>query len=1006
MKKTVFFALAALAGLAVSCSEKPESGPGDEKQTYNTPESESCFYAAFANPADMLVWSKGDAVAVWEEGGSRSAYTAQSDGSSTILEGAATSKGSTYRALLPDDPGIALSGAEISFDIPDNQAPVKGSVVYNPAVALTTGAHRDFRFYGICGLVGFNIVRDDVTSVMFTGNLHETVAGSVIVDVTDPASQTWKAIASSDNIVMESEEPAFAPGRYCFAVLPQHFAEGFTISMNCADGTQAERICTVPFTIEQSKYLDAGSIDDIDSWGGNYTISTLAEFLFFVKNAASYDDEAVITLDCDIDLSGQTIAEISKFEGIFDGGGHSISNWTTDHPLFGEFSGTLTSLNIESNCTYTIPSDGDAAWLVRSNSGTVKGCVNRASMACAQDASFSQLRRIGAIVAFNSGRVQDCKNYGNITLTPAEVAPTTGTSPGGAQIIGGVAGQMSNAAGSAEISSCENHGDIIYSLDDRIGAWNMMGGVLGGTSFTAGRASGSTSFKSWAHGFNGTIKDCINNGNLTYHYNNSGATANNVLNLGGIAGYVEGSVEKCSNTGTVTADTWQEFGATIESYVRPLSVGGVVGRVTRNLTDCTNEGKVFFKGNISNTAVSEILPTGQIPQSAVGGVAAMAGDSLSTTSGCRNTGSIEVSAGVTITAGPILYIGGVSGYSASAVSSCGNEGDIKVTSAAYTLYVGGVNGFAACKNLSSSDNSGKIDINLHDGGSDTRESYYMRIGGVVGQRELVTVSACNNSGNITLNGGDPFISGSSSPGNYLIGGICGYGSKNGSYTVKGTASNYICNSGDITVTTKSGARVGGIEGQCGNSNNVQYARNTGNITVSSDQTNCYVGGIRSQSNAQLNFCINEGNITFTGSGNSGYVAGLTCTMGATKVNGCSNSGNVTYNRTTSSTSAAYASLGIAYAKCGNTNINFNDSVLDGTLTVNKASAETGIFAGLATGYAEVVTLGADSQPLTIRPTASVNGIAATAENVQSASFLAGKVNGSLTINNVVLSAQQ
>ena len=157
MNKTVFFALAALAGLAVSCSEKPESGPEDEKQTYNTPESESCFYAAFANPADMLVWSKGDAVAVWEEGGSRSAYTAQSDGSSTILEGAATSKGSTYRALLPDDPGIALSGAEISFDIPDNQAPVKGGVAYNPAVALTTGTHRDFRFYGICGLVGFSL---------------------------------------------------------------------------------------------------------------------------------------------------------------------------------------------------------------------------------------------------------------------------------------------------------------------------------------------------------------------------------------------------------------------------------------------------------------------------------------------------------------------------------------------------------------------------------------------------------------------------------------------------------------------------------------------------------------------------------------------------------------------------------------------------------------------------------------------------------------------------------
>jgi len=1005
MKKAGFFALVALTAISFSCTDKNEGGPEEEQKTYNTPESESCFYAAFANPAQVLSWNAGDAVAVWENGGNRTAYTVRTDGAETLLEGDRTTKGSTYLALFPDTPEAELAGAEISFSIPQEQTPVAGAFSYNPSVALTTGEHRDFRFYGVCGLLGFTISRTDVTSVLFTGNSHETVAGSVKVDVSEPADQKWTVEEGLDYVVLNPSEGTFTPGTYYFSVLPQFFEKGFTISMNLSDGTQAERVCAIPFTIPQSKCLDAGNIDNLDSWGGNYGISNMQEFLFFVENAAKYDENAAVTLDCDIDLEGVSIPEISKFGGIFDGGGHTISNWVTDHPLFGEFSGTLTSLNIDSSCSYAIPADEDAAFFVRSNSGTLNACTSSGTMACADDAEFSTLRRIGAIAARSTGKVTACENHGNITLSPASVAKTTASAAGAAQVIGGIVGEMSSAAGTAEVSSCINTGSIIYAADAPIQSWTMMGGILGGTAFSTGRSSASVAFSEWQHGNNGTVKNCSNSGDLTYHYNKASTSANNVLNLGGITGYIEGSVEGCTNTGAVTADTWQNFGETTESYVRPISVGGIAGRITKNLTNCTNVGKVFFKGNISNSSASDAYPTGQIPYSAVGGVAAMAGDSQSTTSGCFNKGEIEISAGMTITAGAIFYVGGVSGYSVSTLSGCGNEGDIKVKTSAYTLNAGGIVGFGPEKNISGSDNSGNIDIDLVDQGNTSRECYYMRIGGIIGQRDYVVVSSCDNSGDITLRGGDALISGSSAAGNYIVGGICGYGSKAGSYQVKGTVSDYMCNSGSIVVESQTSVRAGGIEGQCAGSNNVQYARNTGNVTVSSDYTNCYVGGVRGQSGAQINYCINEGNVTFTGGGATCYVAGLSCTMGATKVNGSSNTGNVTYNRTTTSASPAYAALGIAYAKCGSTNINFIDNVLDGTLTVNKASESTGIFMGLVAGYAEVMTLGADGEPLIIRPTASVNGVAATEENILEKSFLAGTVNQSLTITNVKLSKQ-
>ena len=217
----------------------------------------------------------------------------------------------------------------------------------------------------------------------------------------------------------------------------------------------------------------------------------------------------------------------------------------------------------------------------------------------------------------------------------------------------------------------------------------------------------------------GRITDCDFTGNVSGNrsvggivgYNGTGATVSNCYNtgtgtvtgiyyVGGVVGDNRGSVENCTNTGSVngSADSSNVGGvvglnngsSTVENCYNTGSVsgnryvGGVVGynTISSNVTNCYNTGTGTVTGtydcvggvvgqNFGGT-VENCYNTGSVkgPDSVSGSyIGGVVGDNSGTVENCYNTGSVTVT-------GSDGRVGGVVGYNSGPVKNCYNTGTV------------------------------------------------------------------------------------------------------------------------------------------------------------------------------------------------------------------------------------------------------------------------------------------------------------------------------------------
>ena len=131
------------------------------------------------------------------------------------------------------------------------------------------------------------------------------------------------------------------------------------------------------------------------------------------------------------------------------------------------------------------------------------------------------------------------------------------------------------------MTGCSNTGNLNIVFTGKPGN-SYIGGVVGGTIANADSDAVN----------NGTVVDCHNTGNIYYEIGTAGNGT--YTDIGGVAGYLEGSIEKCDNTGSVTFKT--PDGTT--NCTRPAA-GGVAGYVLYSVKDCVNKGSVSLSGTFA-----------------------------------------------------------------------------------------------------------------------------------------------------------------------------------------------------------------------------------------------------------------------------------------------------------------------------------------------------------------------------------------------------------------------
>ena len=959
MKKTSIF-LAVAAGIAViACSKEAElpvnetivEEPEVAGQT-TEPASVGVFKASIGEEATKvtldaadgykLKWVADDPVAVYKSGQTEySLYRAASAGVSTDLTGAELEGAATYYAVYPEGAAVSFDGT-LKVKIAPEQALTAGGIADNVIVAKTTGAEASFNFKNLGSLIQFTLDgAKNVEKVVIGAVGGENVAGTVSVDLSGDAP-SYTVVSGSKTITLTpAGGSTFASGTYYAAILPQTYSAGLCLKLFDNEGKEVVLEQSSSQTITRSRRLPLGSIDDVKAFAMNRTISDAAEFVNFLSHA----DAETWTLAGDIDLAGISIPFATDFTGTLDGGSHTVENLTVRGPLFGTLAGTVQDLTIGNGSSLTFSHiAGSYGYVAGTNSGTIDGVTVNGNIAADTDAFASPETStyvdmcVGALAGTNTGIITNCTNNASFTIT-SDVSKYTPA------YLGGIAGKQ---ATSTALKGCVNAGNISLDTPSRSGshisANCFVGGIVGGTPY--GESTGAA------------LGGCTNSGAIKV-VARDGSTSLPKIKLGGIAGYIDGTIDNCNNSGSVTHTNPTETVA--GSSFRNCTIGGVAGTVTGAISGCDNTGNVTASGSFCYSKA------GTATQTFFGGVTGYAGSSVTR---CTNNKPLSVTAIMNSTSTSAThngYFGGIAGYVAAATDGCTNSGALNISTTFNTSWVGGIAGYTLDGTLGDTalcSNSGAIDFDFVNTAASGNQAVKAFIGGLVGQHagtdKVIKANATSSRGNITVSNGYY------SSGNYTdVGGIAGQsnGAVNGTEASAAGRATY---SGTITVNSNIQVRIGGIAAETAKTLlNVCFS---GKINVPDLGTKSCVGGftgVRSGSNM--------GGSTLTGTVTCAY-SGEQNTTNNVRVGLCH--GIVTAAMTTHSTTIGAAA---------------------------KLTATGGMYAGIFAGSASnVLTMGNASNAFTYRPGATYNETAVATVSNLTDSFLVGRLydSGAITRTNL------
>ncbi len=559
-------------------------------------------------------------------------------------------------------------------------------------------------------------------------------------------------------------------------------------------------------------------------------IMTAEELLDFAKcvNMGRYkkyvNAEGKVVLGGDIDMSsisaenwpmikGVEVEGVpTGFDGIFDGCGFALKNWTATMPLFHSVAATgkVCNIVIDSSCDLVVPAEpaypglsgsNAFAFIVAHLAGEIENITNNA------DARYVTSNHPATILGLISGNpaaganVRNCVNNGNFTLE-------IGNHNNGTGYFGTVCGRMIEDADhpTCGIFNCKNYGNLTITIvDANTGANCYIGGVTGSSnSYTI-------------------TEGCENYGNISFTTEQS----NNAVLLAGVTSYSAGPVRNCINEGNVSFYSKGSYKSSI--------ISGIASYVNGPISDCVNKGDITLKAEKHFAG-----------RNSIGGID---GKNSSSTSAPACSG--------------VCGYGYTSATSVFTMDRCSNYGKITYHwtdatgsgTSGYPMAAGVVS--APRGNVTDCHNYGDIDANFGNSGATIKLiSYY---GGVVAadvyavkEQSSTSVYNCTNSGNITVHNDVCDAS------NNALGGIIGWpGSETKASCTNETKG--CTNTGDITISGKGKFRCGCIQGGSGR---VIDCVNSGNLTINSSNAGSAFGGLAG---------FHSGGYELTGSTNTGSV---------------------------------------------------------------------------------------------------------------------------------------
>ena len=596
-----------------------------------------------------VLWSSRDRIGVYVDGGQNMYSFTLADGEGTG-QGVFTGygNGSGYIAVYPESIASGIGDGAVSLTIPSEQTYAAGSFSSGSFPMVAVSNSTDLSFRHLCSVLKISITgHHGVTGLVFRANDPGVkVSGPATVSLADPSNPvlTMSEVAcdslvlKTDGVVLDDVTPTDF-----YMVLPaQTYKGGFTVRVYTKTGymdkslksdftmLRARKHDATPFTMkvdvgfDPSAYL-SGSGTEADP----FLVGSLGDLVFMREsiNSSAMVSTAAGTkvsagsshylLTADLDLSpicseesganwtpigGGSSASDPVFEGVFDGGGHEISNLFISNKsgeyqgFFGAVRGVVRNLTVsgviaESNSAGLIVGNNREGSLLENciSKGSVRGDFGAGGIAssndgsiefCRNEAGINGIQGVGGISGFSSSSsIRHCTNYGMVS---------------GLNSCGGIAGSLS---GGAYMTECTNYGVV----DGVLYSGGIVGLVVRGSKVLNCINYGDTKGSEYVGGIGGLLS-CMNTGR------NGATTIANCINAGtveisgdsycglvaGYAGLVEGSTLGVDDLET---DAWVMNNYWLEGCGKgiTLDVGGGTGLIEGNVgvTDAHLKGAKY-----------------------------------------------------------------------------------------------------------------------------------------------------------------------------------------------------------------------------------------------------------------------------------------------------------------------------------------------------------------------------------------------------------------------------
>ena len=706
MKSKTLIIPCLLAGMLIfACTQKeePEPVPVDPQETVEPGESSEYSYTfKLKNEGEegtksifeqnYVMWENGDLIAAYAST-SKNKYTEVEvngdDVTMTIRSTVALSAGDMVYAYAPfNKVNNEAEATAITLDIPRNQ--VSGTAAAMPMVALPfelTGAVDSYtdtevgtlQFMNLGSVIKLNIYKssgysagEKIENVTFQAGT--ACAGSFTYDITSVNANSMTAISGyteTDVVVSANGTSPVTVGSskdngavFYMVVAPGTYSGSFVIRTNAGDYTyvsgssrEYKRATIKPLN------LDLSSANWTPVMGGyDNSIDSPRELAAFLAGTSS-SDTGIYNITADLDMTGYTITSASGFGGTLNGNDHVISNITSSVPLFAEISGSVSDLTLDGTCIFTpaqtVTEFGALAAL--DNGGTYTNVNTAASITITATENITNNIALGGLIGASnnaSGSTFDhCSNSGAITIDATAYTHW-------AVAMAGIVGWTRKST----FNYCTNSGPVSLYAQYGDGYSHQWSFISSETTDTDGNISvAGICGRALDHEQTTDVKSSYNHcenlaaGAITLNHGHMDALPKvdktGCLNVAGICGQSNGTMESCVNYAPITAiaicpannDYWER---------RPclLKVGGIAGLTWEGISinSCSNRGaiNVNYDGSWEKT---------QRNMSAVGGIIGKQGYGLSNAKVTFSTNRGPI----TVTGNGHLAVGGITGSSGS-----------------------------------------------------------------------------------------------------------------------------------------------------------------------------------------------------------------------------------------------------------------------------------------------------------------------------------------------------